>query len=60
MKSQGMAEMAVNVRRSTSETDQPHEDKPHQPQLSHAVINCGRRYDARAGESGGADCRASL
>lgn len=37
-----------------SDADQPDQVKPHQPQSSHAVTNCGRRYDVKAGESGSA------
>jgi hypothetical protein len=49
MKFQGMAEVAEN------DTAQPDEDKPHQPQSSHAVT----KYEVRAGESGGANGRTS-
>jgi hypothetical protein len=50
---------ASNVQCSNRKTDQPQEAKTHQPQSSHAVTNCGRRYDLRAGESGGAHARSS-
>ncbi len=53
-KPQGIGGNARNLLRSTSDGDQPNLAKTHQPQSSHAVTNCGRRYDAKAGESGGA------